>query len=82
MPKAVSKLALSDGRLAAGDTFGNIKVWNIAEQKLLAVYPVNIEGQGPSNLVFQPNGSKLVLTRNRLLLIFDLDNKGGDELYK
>jgi len=73
MPERVTGLALSEGRLAAADNVGNIRVWNIAENRLLGEYPGDPEnGGGASVLAFQPGGSRLAVSQNNQLLVFEL----------
>jgi len=73
MPHEVVLLSLGEGRLAAKDGFGNIKVWDITEKRLLGEYPQNIEGTSAGKLVFQPYGNKLALTNYGQLTVFDLN---------
>jgi len=73
MPKEVVLLSLGEGRLAAKDNFGGIKVWDITEKRLLGEYPQNIEGTSAGKLVFQPYGNKLALTNYGQLTMFDLN---------
>ncbi len=75
MPKPVTGLALSEGRLAAGDNNGNIRVWNVAGHALLGEY-VTPQPAMINKLAFQPGGTRLAasLTSQHLsqLLIFEL----------
>jgi len=73
MPERVTGLALSEGRLAAADNVGTIRVWNIAENRLLGEYPADPEARrGPSVLAFQPGGSQLAVSQSNQLMVFDL----------
>jgi len=73
MPERVTGLALSEGRLAAADNVGNIRAWDITENRLLGEHPGDPEnGGGSSVLAFQPGGSRLAVSQNNQLLVFEL----------
>jgi len=78
IPKAVDALALNEGRLAATDASGTIRVWDVAENKVLGEYvisdyPSDSEAARRYNLLaFQPGGSKLAASYARQLMVFDL----------
>jgi|GEM_PF-2079190 len=82
LEKSVDNLALSGNYLAAIDEIGTLRVWDIAKNRLLGQYQISeysYHGKGLVSLktmVFQPAGSKLVVTDFNLsasqLLVFDL----------
>jgi len=79
MPNEVQALALNEGRLAAVDKSGTVRVWDVAANKLLGEYFNDSESQTTSLIALQPGGGKLVVTQfNRdlqqnQLMVFDLD---------
>jgi len=79
LPNTVETLALNEGRLAAIDASGTLRVWDIRENKLLGEYIFNqyISHEGITNFMeFQPLGSRLVITYSGTeatkLVVFDL----------
>jgi len=72
MADEVVVVSLGEGRLAAQDDSGNIRVWDITKKKLLGEYRKGIGGQSHGRMNFQPHGNKLAVTKYGHLLVFDL----------
>jgi len=79
MPNEVQALALNEGRLAAVDKSGTVRVWNVAANKLLGEYVNDSESLVTFSIALQPGGGKLVVTQfdrdlqQSQLMVFDLD---------
>jgi len=79
MPNAVQALALNEGRLAAVDKSGTVRVWDVTANKLLGEYVSHSESLVTFSIALQPGGGKLVVTQSdknlpqSQLMIFDLD---------
>lgn len=78
MPGTVSALAFSpDGKLAAGDEAGHIRVWDTVAGRLYAQYDFRGEREmqrfnTTDLLAFQPHGSRLAAALGHDIVVFDL----------
>jgi len=79
MSGAVQALALNEGRLAAIDKSGTVRVWDVTANKLLGEYVSHSESLATFAIALQPGGGKLAVTQfdkslqQHRLMIFDLD---------
>jgi len=79
MSDAVQALALNEGRLAAVDQSGTVRVWDVAANKLLGEYVSPSKSLSHFAIALQPGGGKLAVARwnkplyQNQLMIFDLD---------
>jgi len=79
MPHEVQALALNEGRLAAVDKSGTVRVWDVAANKLLGEYASHSASPATFSIALQPGGGKLVVSqfdrnlKQDQLMVFDLD---------
>jgi len=63
MSNAVQALALNEGRLAAVDKSGTVRVWDVTASKLLGEYVSDSEALSTFAIALQPGGGKLAVTQ-------------------
>jgi hypothetical protein len=73
MPDDVSALALSDdGKLAASDWNGHLRVWNITARRMTGWFDCEASKNRGFILRFQPGGNKLAVTDKLNWMVFEL----------